>query len=194
MATKKVSISLPEGPVAPKKVAGKKTSVVAKRPGTSAPRALLSVGKRAPSFSLPSTEGKRVSLSGLKGERVVLYFYPKDMTSGCTVEAREFSAIAERFAMRGTLVFGVSPDSIESHEKFITKEGITFPLLADTDHAVAEKYGVWVEKSMYGKKYMGIERATFVIDPDGKLVAIYRKVSPEGHAACVLEELREENS
>ncbi len=150
---------------------------------------MLVAGTRAPLFTLMSSDGTKVTLSALKGKRVVLYFYPKDMTSGCTVEAREFSAIAEGFAAHDTLVFGISPDSIESHEKFIMKEGITFPLLSDPDHAVAEKYGVWVEKSMYGKKYMGIERSTFVIDPQGKLSGVYRKVKPEGHAECVLSDL-----
>lgn len=149
----------------------------------------LGPGNRAPLFTLMSSDGARMTLSALKGKRVVLYFYPKDMTSGCTVEAHEFSSLAERFAREDTLVFGISPDSIESHEKFITKERITFPLLSDPDHVVAEKYGVWVEKSMYGKKYMGIERSTFVIDPQGKLSAVYRKVKPEGHAECVLSDL-----
>lgn len=150
---------------------------------------MLAVGDRAPLFTLTSSDGAKMTLSKLKGKRVVLYFYPKDMTSGCTVEAREFSAIAEGFAAQDTVVFGISSDSIESHEKFIAKEGITFPLLSDPDHVVAEQYGVWVEKSMYGKKYMGIERSTFVIDPQGKLSAVYRKVKPEGHAGCVLSDI-----
>jgi peroxiredoxin Q/BCP len=150
---------------------------------------VLAPGDRAPLFTLMSSDGAKVTLSELKGKRVVLYFYPKDMTSGCTVEAHEFSAIAEDFAAHDTLIFGISPDSIESHEKFIAKEGITFALLSDPDHVVAEKYGVWVEKSMYGKKYMGIERSTFVIDPQGKLSSVYRKVKPEGHAECVLSDL-----
>jgi peroxiredoxin Q/BCP len=149
----------------------------------------LKVGQKAPSFTLASTSGEEVTLSSLKGKRVVLYFYPKDMTSGCTVEAHEFSALAKKFSTKGTLVFGISPDTIESHHKFIAKEGITFPLLADVGHKVAEAYGVWVEKSMYGKKYMGVERSTFVIGPEGKLEHVYRKVKAEGHAVCVLEDV-----
>ena len=182
MATKK--------PVVKAAVAKVSKKVITKTAGDSAPKKGLSVGRVAPAFSLLSTDGGKVSLKELFGQRVVLYFYPKDMTSGCTVEAHEFSAVAKEFKKKGTLVFGVSPDSIESHEKFIAKDGITFPLLADVDHKVAEKYGVWGERSMYGKKYMGIERSTFVIGTDGKLEAIYRKVSPEGHAACVLEGLQ----
>jgi len=149
----------------------------------------LEQGMPAPDFTLPSTEGEEVTLSELKGKRVVLYFYPKDMTSGCTVEAKEFSALAEKFTGKEIMLYGVSPDSIESHHKFIAKEHITFPLLADEDHKTAEAYGVWIEKSMYGKKYMGIDRSTFVIGPDGKLEAVYTKVKPEGHAVCVLEDL-----
>ena len=133
--------------------------------------------------------GENVTLSKLKGQKVVLYFYPKDMTSGCTIEAHEFSAIAKQFGKVGTLVFGISPDNIASHHKFIKKDSITYPLLADLGHKVAEKYGIWVEKSMYGKRYMGIERSTFVVGKDGKLEQVYRKVSPEGHAVCVLADV-----
>ena len=149
----------------------------------------LQIGDTAPDFTLPSTEGRDIALSELKGKRVVLYFYPKDMTSGCTVETKEFSALAEKFTGKEIVLYGVSPDSIESHNEFIAKEHITFPLLADEDHKTAEAYGVWIEKSMYGKKYMGIDRSTFVIGPDGKLEAVYTKVKPEGHAVCVLEDL-----
>lgn len=151
--------------------------------------ATLNQGDSAPDFTLASTSGDEVTLATLRGKMVVLYFYPKDLTPGCTTEAQEFSALTKKFDTKGTFVFGISPDSIKSHQKFITKEGITFPLLADEGHMVADMYGVWVEKSMYGKKYMGVERATFVIDPDGKLEAIYRKVKAEGHALCVLENL-----
>lgn len=149
----------------------------------------LVVGLAAPDFTLPSTGGGAVTLSSLRGKRVVLYFYPKDMTPGCTIEAHEFSAITEQIKKNGALVYGISPDSIESHVKFINKEGITFPLLADEGHKVAEKYGVWMEKSMYGKKFMGIERSTFVIGADGKLEQVYRKVSAPGHAVCVLSDI-----
>ena len=149
----------------------------------------LKVGANAPQFTMPSTEGGTISLKELLGSRVVLYFYPKDMTPGCTVEAHEFSVIAKQFRKQGTMVFGVSPDSIESHHKFIKKDKITFPLLSDEGHKVAEAYGIWVKKSMYGREYMGIERATFVIGKDGRLEQVYRKVSPEGHAVCVLTDM-----
>ena len=149
----------------------------------------LKVGANAPQFTMPSTEGGTISLKELLGSRVVLYFYPKDMTPGCTVEAHEFSAIAKQFRKQGTMVFGVSPDSIESHHKFIKKDKIAFPLLSDEGHKVAEAYGVWIKKSMYGREYMGIERATFVIGKDGRLEQVYRKVSPEGHAVCVLTDM-----
>ena len=147
-------------------------------------------GQMAPDFTLPTTDGGEVTLSKLRGQKVVLYFYPKDMTQGCTVQAHEFSAIAGKYAKEGVLLFGISPDSIESHHKFIARDSITYPLLADVEHKVADAYGVWGEKSMYGKKYMGIERSTFVIDKDGKLAAVYHKVKPEGHAVCVLEDLK----
>jgi peroxiredoxin Q/BCP len=188
MATKKTTTK--------KKVAKKTTKKVTKKAvkKTAPKKAVvkvvsLKVGQIAPDFIMASTDGGNVKLSTLRGKRVVLYFYPKDMTSGCTIEAHEFSAVAKEFAKKGTLVFGVSPDDIESHHKFIKKDALTFPLLADTGHKVAEKYGIWVEKSMYGKRYMGIERSTFVIGKDGKLEQVYRKVSPEGHAVCVLEDI-----
>jgi peroxiredoxin Q/BCP len=142
---------------------------------------------------MASTDGGKITLKELRGSKVVLYFYPKDMTSGCTVEAHEFSRVAKEFRKNGVLVFGVSPDTIESHHKFIKKDAITFPLLADIGHKVADAYGIWVQKSMYGKKYMGIERSTFVIGEDGKLEQIYRKVSPEGHAVCVLSDIAQSN-
>lgn len=147
------------------------------------------MGKKAPAFRMECTDGRVVTSASLKGARYVLYFYPKDMTPGCTVEAHEFSDLAKKFTAKGVLVFGVSPDSIESHHKFIKKEGISLPLLADIGHKVADAYGVWVEKSMYGKKYMGIERSTFVVDEAGILIATYRKVTPEGHAVCVLKDI-----
>ena len=147
------------------------------------------VGQTAPDFTLLTTDGGEVTISKLRGKKVVLYFYPKDMTSGCTIQAQEFSAIATEYVKEGVLLFGISPDNIESHIKFIARDSITYPLLADVGHTVADVYGVWLEKSMYGKKYMGIERSTFVIDDKGKLEAIYRKVKPEGHAARVLLDL-----
>lgn len=147
-------------------------------------------GQKAPAFSLASNTGKKVSLSGLKGKKVVLYFYPKDDTPGCTVEAKEFRDAIGDFTKQGAVVLGVSPDSVESHCKFIDKFDLNFELLADTEHAVAEKFGLWVEKSMYGKKYMGVQRATFLIDENGKIAHAWPKVKPEGHAAEVLEALK----
>ena len=149
----------------------------------------LEEGMIAPDFTLPSSAGKEVILSALRGKRVVLYFYPKDMTPGCTTEAQEFSALAKKFAKSETSIFGISADSLGSHNKFIEKEQITFSLLSDESKEMLVRYGVWVEKSMYGKKYMGIERTTIIIDEKGRIEKIYRKVKPEGHAACVLEDL-----
>jgi len=146
-------------------------------------------GEFAPDFTLSSSEGSTVTLSELRGKRVVLYFYPKDLTPGCTTEAHEFSELAKKFQKKDVLIFGVSADSVARHKKFIEKEGITFPLLSDEGKEMLIAYGVWVEKSMYGKKYMGIERSTFIIDEEGKFAKIYRKVKPEGHAVCVLQDV-----
>jgi len=146
----------------------------------------LTVGGKAPAFSAPDQSGRIVSSSDLKGKTVILYFYPKDDTPGCTVEACSFRDEHSAFKKKGAVVIGVSPDSAKKHTKFIEKYSLPFPLLADEDHAICEAYGVWVEKSMYGKKYMGVERSTFVIGPDGKLTAIYRKVKPAEHTAEVL--------
>lgn len=152
-------------------------------------RIKIEEGEFAPDFTLPSSDGSMVTLSALRGKPVVLYFYPKDMTPGCTTEAHEFSELAKKFQKKDVLVFGVSADSLAQHKKFIEKEGITFPLLSDEEKEMLIAYGVWVEKSMYGKKYMGIERTTFIIDAEGKFEKIYRKVNPEGHAVCVLEDV-----
>jgi len=146
----------------------------------------LIVGATAPAFSASDQSGKPVSLSDFAGKTVVLYFYPKDDTPGCTVEACSFRDEFSAFKKKGAAVIGVSPDSAKSHMKFIEKFTLPFTLLADSDHKIAQDYGVWVEKSMYGKKYMGVERSTFVIDPKGKLSAIYRKVKPAEHTAEVL--------
>jgi peroxiredoxin Q/BCP len=146
-------------------------------------------GKKAPVFSLPDATGKKVALADLKGKCVVLYFYPKDDTPGCTIEAKEFQAALPEFARRGAAVVGVSPDNAASHCKFAGKFGLEFTLLCDEQHAVAEKYGVWVEKSMYGKKYWGVQRATFLIDEQGRIAEAWPKVKPEGHAGEVLEAL-----
>jgi peroxiredoxin Q/BCP len=146
----------------------------------------LAVGKKAPEFKLAGSNGEQVALSALRGKTVVLYFYPKDDTPGCTKEACEFRDAVRKFTSKKAVVVGVSPDSLKSHDRFIDKFDLPFVLLSDPDHEVAEKYGVWVEKSMYGRKYMGIERSTFVIDPEGKLKAEFRKVKVDGHVDEVL--------
>jgi peroxiredoxin Q/BCP len=151
---------------------------------------MVEPGSKAPSFRLQSDAGDLVALEDLKGKRVVLYFYPKDDTSGCTVEACEFRDSWAAVKRAGAVVLGVSPDSIAAHQKFKRKYDIPFPLLADPDHTVAELYGVWGEKSMYGRKYFGINRTTFVIDPAGKVSHVFQKVKPKGHAGQVLEALR----
>ena len=146
----------------------------------------LDVGKKAPAFTLPIDGGGSVKLKDLKGTKVVLYFYPKDDTSGCTKEAEAFRDAAKKFKAAGATVIGVSRDSVTSHEKFKKKYKLNFPLGADEQGKVTEAYGVWVEKSMYGRKYMGIERATFLIDEAGKIRRIWRKVKVPGHAEEVL--------
>jgi len=143
-------------------------------------------GSSAPEFTLPRDGGDTVSLSDLRGKTVVLYFYPKDDTSGCTKEAVDFTAHLPAFEAAGAVVLGVSKDSVAKHDKFRNKHALGVTLLSDEDSDVCERYGVWVEKSMYGKKYMGIERATFLIDADGKIVRAWRKVKVPGHAEEVL--------
>ena len=149
--------------------------------------ARLEAGRPAPAFSLQADDGSTVSLADLAGTTVVLYFYPKDDTTGCTAEACEFRDLQPDYDAAGARVVGVSPDPLTSHAKFRDKHGLGFTLLSDPDHEVAEAYGVWVEKSRYGKTYMGVERSTFVIGPDGTLEQALYKVKPEGHAASVLE-------
>ena len=151
---------------------------------------MVEAGSTAPDFTLPSDEGGEVTLSELRGKKVVLYFYPKDDTPGCTVQACDFRDATPSFQNLSAVVLGVSPDSIDSHAKFRKKHGLTFPLLADVDHQVSEKYGVWKEKSMYGRKFMGIERSTFLIDEQGTVAEVWRKVKPEGHAEMLEEVLR----
>ena len=151
----------------------------------------LKEGMKAPAFDLPSSGGGRVSLKGLKGRVVALYFYPKDDTPGCTVEACEFGAAHGKFVKEKAVVLGVSPDPAPKHDKFIAKFKLPFALLADEDHALCEAYGVWVEKSMYGRSYMGVQRATFLIDAAGVIRKAWPKVKPEGHAAEVLEAIKE---
>jgi peroxiredoxin Q/BCP len=150
---------------------------------------MLKEGAKAPAFSLPSDDGGTVALKDLKGKKVVLYFYPKDDTSGCTTEACEFRDSWAAVKKKGAVVLGVSPDGVKSHGKFREKYDLPFPLLADEDHAVAEAYGVWGEKSMYGRKYFGILRTTFVLDEAGRVAKVFEKVKPKGHAAEVLAAL-----
>jgi len=144
----------------------------------------------APDFTLRSDSGESVTLSGLRGRPVVLYFYPRDDTPGCTVEACEFRDAWGDVEKAGAVVLGVSPDDVPSHGRFRTKFQLPFPLLADPDHRVAELYGVWGEKSMYGRTFFGILRTTFVIDPGGRVRQVFERVKPKGHAARVLEALR----
>lgn len=151
---------------------------------------MLSTGDTAPPFALASDSGGTVRLEDLRGRNVVLYFYPKDDTPGCTTEACEFRDQWSEVRRTGAALFGVSPDSIQSHQRFKQKYGLPFPLLADPDHRVAEAYGAWGEKVRYGKKTMGVLRTTFVIDEAGRISRVFEKVKPEGHAAEVLEALR----
>jgi peroxiredoxin Q/BCP len=154
---------------------------------------MLKEGDPAPPFELPSDGGGSLSLKAFRGRHVVLYFYPKDDTEGCTLEAREFSALNAAFERAGAVVVGVSPDTPKSHDKFKSKHDLDLRLASDTDTAVAVAYGVWVEKSMYGRTFMGVERATFLIAPDGKIARIWRKVKAKGHADAVLSGLTAEN-
>ncbi len=150
------------------------------------------VGKTAPSFTLPAFPEGKVSLSKYKGKQaVVLYFYPRDNTPGCTTEACDFRDRWDQIKKSGTVVLGVSTDSIASHEKFATKFELPFILLSDADHAVAEKYGVWVEKKNYGKTYMGLQRATFLINKQGKIAAVWPKVKVAGHVDEVAQAIAE---
>jgi thioredoxin-dependent peroxiredoxin len=154
--------------------------------------AIPCVGSKAPAFDLPAIPHGRYRLSQFRGKQnVVLYFYPRDDTPGCTTEACGFRDQIGNFQSADTVVLGISADSLESHQKFATKFSLPFPLLADESHAVAEKYGVWVEKNMYGKKSMGIQRATFLIDRDGNVAAVWPKVKVEGHVAEVFATLAE---
>lgn len=150
---------------------------------------MLKAGDKAPGFSLATDGGGNVSLKDLKGKKVVLYFYPKDDTSGCTTEACEFRDSWSAVRAAGAVVLGVSPDSAASHDKFKAKYKLPFTLLADPDHSVAKAYGAWGEKSMYGRKYMGILRSTFIINADGRIATVFSKVKPKGHAAEVLAAL-----
>jgi peroxiredoxin Q/BCP len=150
----------------------------------------LEPGQPAPPITLPRDGGGEVSLSDFAGKPVVLYFYPKDDTPGCTKEAQSFTDMVEDFAAAGAVILGVSKDSVKKHDKFRDKYGLKIALLSDEAGDVCERYGVWVEKSMYGKPYMGIERATFLIDGAGRIARVWRNVKVEGHAAEVLDAVR----
>ena len=147
----------------------------------------LKEGDKAPEFSLPADDGTEHSLSDYRGKRVILYFYPKDDTSGCTKQACELRDALPRIEDAGAVVLGVSPDPVSSHQKFRDKYELNFPLLADEDHEVCEAYGVWKEKSMYGRKFWGVERSTFIIDEEGFIAEVWRRVRPKGHADRVVE-------
>ena len=150
----------------------------------------VETGKKVADFDLPTDDGDRFRLSAYAGAPVVLFFYPKDDTAGCTAEARDFTRLAADFRSAGITVLGISPDSVKKHQKFRAKHDLDVRLAADEDHAIAERFGVWVEKSMYGRKYMGIERSTFLIDGRGRITEVWRKVSVPGHADAVLAAAR----
>lgn len=147
-------------------------------------------GKKAPEFSLPGSDGKTHALKDYRGRTVVLYFYPKDDTPGCTVEACAFRDANDDLAALGATVWGISPQDARSHARFRSKFSLSFPLLVDTDHAVADAYGTWVEKNRYGRTYWGNARRTFLVDPEGRVARVWEKVTPEGHADEVLAEVR----
>lgn len=146
-------------------------------------------GQEAPDFTLPASSGESVTLSDLRGRSVILYFYPKDNTSGCTLEACNFRDAHDQMTGANAVVLGVSPDSVTSHDRFAAEYGLPFLLLADTDHRVAEQYGAWTERSMYGRRFMGIQRSTFLIDPEGRIKKVWPKVQPKGHVEEVLAAL-----
>lgn len=150
----------------------------------------IEVGNIAPNFQLPDQSGAGYELSSLLGKIVVLYFYPKDDTSGCTVQAKDFSCMVDEFEKANAIVIGMSPDGTKSHAKFTAKHDLKITLVSDEDKSVLSAYGVWVEKSMYGKKYMGVERSTFLIGTDGVVKEIWRKVSATGHAEIVLSAVK----
>jgi peroxiredoxin Q/BCP len=152
---------------------------------------MVAAGDAAPEFTLPDQEGNEISLADLKGETVVLYFYPRADTPGCTTQACGIRDRRAEYKRAGVRVIGVSPDTVEAVKKFADKFDLDFTLLADADHTVAERYGTWVEKSMYGKRYMGVQRATFIIGPDGKVARAFPKVSPKTHDDVVLNALAE---
>jgi peroxiredoxin Q/BCP len=151
---------------------------------------MLDVGDVAPDFTLPIDGGGELTLSSMRGKKVVLYFYPKDDTSGCTKEACDFREKISEFTKAGAVVLGMSPDSVKKHDKFKAKYDLPFSLVADEEKTALEAFGVWVEKSMYGRKYMGVERSTFLIDADGSIQSVWRKVKVPGHVDAVLDALQ----
>ena len=151
---------------------------------------MLNEGDKAPDFALPDEKDQVVKLSKLKGQTVVVYFYPKDDTSGCTAQAKDFSCQLEAFKSAGAHVIGISPDSAKSHGKFKLKHELSLTLAADEEKSAANAYGVWMEKSMYGRKYMGVDRSTFLIDAKGRIAKIWRKVKVSGHVAEVLDAVK----
>lgn len=166
-----------------KKATAKKTGAAVRAPS-------VRVGGSVPAFALPATGGKQVTSETLKGKKIVLYFYPKDATPGCTLEGHDFTRLHNEFEKTNTAVFGISRDDLNSHEKFKSKEGFCFDLLSDEKGELSELFGVWKEKNNYGKKYMGIERSTFVIDENGILRKEWRKVKVDGHAQEVLNTVK----
>jgi peroxiredoxin Q/BCP len=152
---------------------------------------MLTEGDQAPDFTLPDQSGGEVTLSELRGQTVVLYFYPRADTPGCTMQACGIRDHSADYAKAGVRVLGISPDEVSAIEKFAGKFDLDFTLLADAEHAVAERYGTWVEKSMYGKKYMGVQRATFIVGPDGRIAKVFPKVSPKTHDEQLLKALAE---
>lgn len=151
---------------------------------------MLQAGDPAPDFTLPATDGRTLDLAAFMGRKLVLYFYPKDDTSGCTRQAQDFNALRAGFEACGTEVLGVSPDDLASHDRFRKKHGLAFPLASDEVKGTLQAYGVWAEKSLYGRKYMGVERTTFLIGPDGRIARVWPKVKVRGHAQQVLEAAR----
>ena len=151
---------------------------------------MVDEGDKAPDFELESDSEGTIRLSALKGSPVVVYFYPKDDTSGCTKEAIAFTELAPEFAKLGVRIIGISPDTVKSHQKFKAKHNLNVELAADTEKTTAQAYGVWVSKSMYGRQYMGVERSTFLVDKDGKLAKVWRKVKVPGHAEAVLQSVQ----
>ncbi len=151
----------------------------------------VEVGQKAPPFCLPDEEGKEVCLEDFRGKWVVLYFYPKDNTPGCTKEAQAFSELLDKFEELGAVVLGVSPDSVESHRKFKEKKGLKVRLLSDESKDVLKSYGVWQKKKMYGREYDGVVRTTYLIDPEGNVAHLWKRVRVKGHAEAVLNKLRE---